>query len=516
MEIDGEALLGQQVGPYRLVEVLGSGGFACVYRGRWGTGQEVAIKISRRSLDSLESREDFEREVRIISRLSHPNIIRLLDYGIYEVELHGQWLALPYLVMPLAPGGSLRQLVPRGRRLPLEEVVRYVQQVAAALQYAHDFREPDGRENAILHLDVKPANMLIGERGQIWLSDFGIAIIGHKTLRVSDPLAAAQSVGNTAVWGSPEYMAPERFEGLRRRASDQYALAVTCYEWLAGAPPFSSAAPDLQARQQELRRLHQTQPPPPLTARFGDIPPAVERVIFKALAKDPDQRYPTVKAFAEALEQAVSEQRRPPQPEPGHEPAAASRSAPGFTPAFTPGPVPAKLFLGGRSFSPGGSLASTTLPNLPTHSSAALLGPAFSLKSPPAKPPHLFSGHRSFLYLPEFRLFRFTHFVLIILAGILLLTALRGLWWLILLSIPLMMALFLLAISRRQPLVAQALGLLVACYYGLSGWVWAYRFIAHVGGDRLLGGVIASLLALAACAACLYANYRYVKLRLRW
>jgi serine/threonine protein kinase len=527
IEIKCSDLLGQRVGHYQLVEVLGSGGFACVYRGQWGAGQEVALKISRRSLDSPESRSDFEREVRIVSRLNHPNIIRLLDYGIYEVELHGQQLALPYLVMPLAPGGSLRQLIPRGQRLPLEQVVIYVQQVAAALQYAHDFREPDGRANAILHLDVKPANMLVGERGQIWLSDFGIAIIGHKTLRAADPQAAAQAwPTEEAVWGSPEYMAPERFDGQRRRASDQYALAVTCYEWLAGAPPFSSSAPDLLARQQELMRLQRTQPPPSLTARFGDIPPAVEAVILKALAKEPDLRYPSVKAFAEALEQAVA-QSRPSQfrarPAPGPMTVAPPPplSPPPFPPLSTPGPMPTStpaspspaIFLGSQSFLPGAGAVSGTLP---AFSAGFLKEPAFSLVPPVAKPAHFFSGHRSFLLLPDFRLFRFTHCLLIVLAGLLLLVTLPKLWPLILLAIPLMIAFFYLSISRRKPLAMQLLALPVALYYAVSCGQLCMWLIARLGPGLPLLSLVALLPALAACGAALYSIHRYGVQRLRW
>ncbi|MBX5456720.1 MAG: serine/threonine protein kinase [Thermogemmatispora sp.] len=527
IEIKCAELLGRRVGHYQLVGVLGGGGFACVYRGQWGAGQEVALKISRRSLDSPESRSDFEREVRIVSRLNHPNIIRLLDYGIYEVELHGQQLALPYLVMPLAPGGSLRQLVPRGQRLPLEQVVTYVQQVAAALQYAHDFREPDGRANAILHLDVKPANMLVGERGQIWLSDFGIAIIGHKTLRAADPQAASQMLlAEEEVWGSPEYMAPERFDGQRRRASDQYALAVTCYEWLAGAPPFSSSAPDLLARQQELMRLQRTQPPPSLTARFGDIPPAVEAVIFKALAKEPDLRYPSVKAFAEALEQAAA-QSRPSQSRPTSMPRptpvspSSPPSSPPHTPPATPGPIPAStpvspspaIFLRGPSSLPGASAVSGTLP---AFSAGFLKGPAFSLVPPAVKPVHFFSGHRSFLLLPDFRLFRFVHCLLIILAGLLLLVALPKLWPLILLSIPLLVALFYLAISRRKPLAMQLLALPVALYYAVSCGQLCMWLIARLWPGLPLLSLVALLPALAACCAALYSIHRYGVQRLRW
>ncbi|RAQ97656.1 serine/threonine protein kinase [Thermogemmatispora tikiterensis] len=539
IEIKCSDLLGQRVGHYQLVEVLGSGGFACVYRGQWGAGQEVALKISRRSLDSPESRSDFEREVRIVSRLNHPNIIRLLDYGIYEVELRGQQLALPYLVMPLAPGGSLRQLIPRGQRLPLEQVVTYVQQVAAALQYAHDFREPDGRANAVLHLDVKPANMLVGERGQIWLSDFGIAIIGHKTLRAADPQAAAQALlAEEEVWGSPEYMAPERFDGQRRRASDQYALAVTCYEWLAGAPPFSSSAPDLLARQQELMRLQRTQPPPSLTARFGDIPPAVEAVIFKALAKEPDLRYPSVKAFAEALEQAVAQSRpsqfsaRPapipaPIPAPMPTPVAPPPplSPPPPTPLSTPAPMPTStpasmpvspspaIFLRSQFSLPGAGAVSGTLP---AFSPGFLKEPAFSLVPPAVKPAHFFSGHRSFLLLPDFRLFRFTHCLLIVLAGLLFLVTLPQLWPLILLSIPLMIALFYLSISRRKPLAMQLLALPVALYYAVSCGQLCIWLIARLGPRLPLLSLVALLPALAACGAALYSIHRYGVQRLRW
>ncbi|WP_376794009.1 serine/threonine-protein kinase [Thermogemmatispora sp.] len=533
-DIESSALLGQHVDRYELVEILGSGGFASVYRGRREAGQEVAIKIGRSSLEAPENQAAFEREVRIISSLNHPNIIRLLDYGIYQLELRGRRLALPYLVMPLAPGGSLRQLVPRGQRLPLERALDYVQQVAAALQYAHDFREPDGREKAVLHLDVKPANMLVGERGQIWLSDFGIAIIGHKTLHIADPqVAALPWPGREAIWGSPEYMAPERFDGQRRRASDQYALAVTCYEWLAGAPPFSCPATDPEARLQELMRLHRTQAPPPLAARFSDIPPAVEAVIFKALEKDPDQRYPTVRAFAEALEQAVATSQRPSQSQSASSPAAptsppgkaASGAAAGAGPAprsglgslSGPGPVPisapANLFLGSRSTFMDSGASSVTLPQT---SPALLKGPAFSVKTPPARPVHFWSGHLSFLHLPDFRLFRFVHSLLIVLAGLLWLIALPNLWPPILLSIPFIIAIFYLAISRRNPTMMLVSALPVILYEGAGIGFLCFNLIVKIWPHMPLVTLLAPLPALAAGGAVLSSVRSYGRRRLDW
>nr|BBH92210.1 hypothetical protein KTA_04090 [Thermogemmatispora argillosa] len=267
--------LGKQVGRYRLIRLVGEGGFAVVYLGEHVVlGTQAAVKLlkSRLEPDDLAT---FRREAQLMARLSsnHPHILPVLDYD----DEGGQ----PFLVMEYASGGTLRQRHPSGIRVPLETVVAYVRQVASALQYAHEQVPP------VVHRDVKPQNMLVGRQGEILLSDFGIALI------------VTQYVHPRAVVGTAAYMAPEQFRGEVHRASDQYALGVVVYEWLTGKRPFPG--PDFVAYGYQ----HVHQPPPPLREQVPELPVAVEEVVMRALAKDWRQRYGSVREFAQALEQAA-------------------------------------------------------------------------------------------------------------------------------------------------------------------------------------------------------------------
>jgi serine/threonine protein kinase len=205
-------LIGQQWGNYRLIHLLGQGGFAEVYQGEHlRLKMFAAIKILHTHL-SEEGIEAFQREAQVIAELVHPHIVRLLDFDVKE--------GIPFLVLDYASNGSLRQHHPRGTRLPLSQTVNYIQQVASALQYAHDRK--------IIHRDVKPENMLLGSDGSILLSDFGIATIAHST----------SSMSTQTSMGTISYMAPEQIQSHPRPASDQYALAIVVYQWLTGELPF--------------------------------------------------------------------------------------------------------------------------------------------------------------------------------------------------------------------------------------------------------------------------------------
>src|SRR5581483_2930058 len=161
--------VGQQWGNYRLTRLLGQGGFAEVYQGQHlRLNMFAAIKILHTHL-SEEGTEAFQREAQVIAELIHPHIVRVLDFDVRE--------GIPFLVLDYAPNGSLRQRHPRGTRLPLNQVVHYIKDVASALQYAHDRK--------IIHRDVKPENMLLGSDDNILLSDFGIATIAHSTSSMS-------------------------------------------------------------------------------------------------------------------------------------------------------------------------------------------------------------------------------------------------------------------------------------------------------------------------------------------
>jgi len=153
-------------------------------------------------------------------RLRHPHIVPLLDFGLSEHDL-------PFLVMEYVVGGTLRDRYPKGSRVPLNTVVALTAQLAAALQYAHD--------RHLMHRDVKPENMLCRTDDTVLLSDFGIASVAH----ASSSASAYQSFGGTL-----PYMAPEQHAGKPRPASDQYALAVVVYEWLAGTRPFQGTVPE--------------------------------------------------------------------------------------------------------------------------------------------------------------------------------------------------------------------------------------------------------------------------------
>jgi len=262
-----------QLGNYRLICLLGEGGFANVYLGQHiYLNTQAAIKVLQVHLGFEES-EDFLDEARMVARLVHPHIVRVLEFG---VEGH-----TPFLVMDYAPNGTLRQRHPRGTQLSLDTIVSYVKQVAAALQYAHDRK--------LIHRDVKPENMLLGGNDDILLSDFGIALVAQ-TSRSLQP-----NIEETA--GTLAYMAPEQLAGKPRPASDQYALGVVAYEWLTGERPF-------QGTFTEIASQHMFAPPAPLHEKVPGIPLTVEQVLMKAMEKDPHQRFASVQLFASALEQA--------------------------------------------------------------------------------------------------------------------------------------------------------------------------------------------------------------------
>ena len=268
--------VGQHLGNYRLLRLLGHGGFADVYLGEHVYLQSLAaLKLLHTRLSEEETAR-FLTEARTLARLSHPHIVRVLDFALHE--------GFPFLVMEYALGGSLRQRYPVGSRLPLATIASYVSQVASALQYAHDQR--------LIHRDVKPENMLLGARDEVLLADFGLVV-----------LTAQSSAGSTqamepSLAGTTPYLAPEQLQGQPRSASDQYALGVVVYEWLCGNRPFSG--PPIQIAMQQL-----SIPPASLREQVPDLPPAVEEVVLRALAKEPGQRFARVQDFASALQQAA-------------------------------------------------------------------------------------------------------------------------------------------------------------------------------------------------------------------
>ncbi len=216
--------------------------------------------------------EGFRTEARKLAYLMHPYIIRILDFDVEN--------GFPFLVMEYAPNGTLRQRHPKGTRVPLNIVVSYVKQVADALQYVH--------EQGLIHGNVKPANIMLGRNDEVLLTDFGAAIMVQS-------LNAQQTQEIVRTFA---YMAPEQIQGHPIPASDQYALAVVVYEWLSGDWPFPGATIE------EIADQHLSVPSPSLRAKVPTIPSRVEQVVLRALAKDPQQRFANVKAFAMALEES--------------------------------------------------------------------------------------------------------------------------------------------------------------------------------------------------------------------
>jgi predicted ATPase/DNA-binding CsgD family transcriptional regulator len=273
MRIEGERV-GQQLGNYQLIRLLGRGNFADVYLGQHVHLQTLAaIKVLHGRLSDNDLAK-FSNEARVVAHLRHPHIVQVLDFGIDG--------ATPFLVMDFAPNGNLRQHHPPGSRLPLQTVLTYVRQVADALQYAHDRR--------LIHRDIKPENMLLGRNGEVLLSDFGIALMTASTSSSKTPDTA----------GTIAYMSPEQLRAQLVPASDQYSLGIVTYEWLSGERPFNGTLPEIAIK-------HALAPLPSLRERVTTLPFALERVIVKALAKNPDQRYERIQDFAQALEEASGE-----------------------------------------------------------------------------------------------------------------------------------------------------------------------------------------------------------------
>jgi eukaryotic-like serine/threonine-protein kinase len=266
--------VGQQLGHYRLLRLLGQGGFAEVYLGEHiYLDTAAAIKVLHTQLDS-DDVEHFRSEARTIARLVHPHIVRVLDYGVHDKT--------PFLVVDYAPNGTLRKRYPKGTQLPLATVISYVNQVASALQYAH--------EQKVIHRDVKPENMLLGRRNEVLLSDFGIALVAQ-----SSHYNSTQDVQDLA--GTIAYMAPEQIQTQAGTASDQYSLGIVVYEWLSGTRPFHGSFAEIAVK-------HTLATPPSLCEKLPTLAPTVEAVVMKALAKDPRQRFASVEEFATALERA--------------------------------------------------------------------------------------------------------------------------------------------------------------------------------------------------------------------
>ena len=266
---------------YHILESLGEGGMASVYKA-YDTRLErdVAVKIIR--IDMFipavlqQVLKRFEREAKSLAKLSHPNIVSIIDYGEHD--------GVPYLVMEYLPGGNLKDRL-KGQPLPWQDSFQMILPIARALQFSH--------KQGIIHRDVKPSNILITLSDEPMLSDFGIAKI-------------LEGEGNTSLTGTgvgigtPEYMAPEQWVGRTSPQSDLYSLGVVLYEMVTGHKPYSADTPAALLLKQA------NDPLPRPRNLVPDLPDRVEKIILKALSKKPEERYSGMEEFIYSLENLLS------------------------------------------------------------------------------------------------------------------------------------------------------------------------------------------------------------------
>lgn len=268
-----DSLIGKQLGQFNILEEIGRGGMASVYRARQTSiNRIVAIKVlPPMLLHDPSFYERFVREVDVVAHLEHPHILPIYDYG----EADGT----PYIAMRYLAGGSMAQWIRRALP-PLDKIAKPVEQISSALDYAH--------QQGIIHRDLKPGNVLLDENGNAYLSDFGIA-------RVLD-----SNLTGSAIIGTPAYMSPEQANGLPLDArSDIYSLGVVLYELVTGREPFEAETPVA------LLLKHINEPMPSARLLRPELPPAAEAIITKATAKHPDERYPSAVALSDALTEAL-------------------------------------------------------------------------------------------------------------------------------------------------------------------------------------------------------------------
>jgi serine/threonine-protein kinase len=303
-----EDLTGKQLGQYRVVGPVGEGGMAAVYRAyEPGLDRYVALKILPRHFTSdPQFIGRFRQEAKLIAKLQHVHILPVHDFG-HEEDY-------TFIVMPFVQTGTLADLLD-DHPLPLADILRIVAQVGDALAYAH--------ERGIVHRDVKPSNILIDDRGNCLLTDFGIAKIVEATVQFTQ---------TGAIIGTPAYMSPEQILGetLDGR-SDLYSLGIILFEMATGRQPYRAETPPAIF----VKHLHDPLPMP--RELNPDLPEAVERVILKALAKNREHRFPTASAMVEALSDAFHESRAAPV----HPPVGEGDLAPTIAPEPT-GRAPAR------------------------------------------------------------------------------------------------------------------------------------------------------------------------------
>jgi serine/threonine protein kinase len=283
-------LTGQTLGNYRIVERIGRGGMATVYKAyQPALERYVAVKVIHQQLASDEEQflKRFHREAKSVATLRHPNIVQVFDFGIQD--------DLSYMVMEYLDGTTLKAelnaLAQKGETMPLAQVLSIFQDIAKAVAYAH--------RRGMIHRDIKPGNVMLTSKGVV-LTDFGVARI----------VGGAQYTATGAVTGTPAYMSPEQGQGERGdERSDVYALSVVLYEMVTGRVPFDADTPLAVI-------FKHISDPLPLPRQLNPaIPEAVEQVLLKGLAKEPDDRYQAVAEMSKALADAASSEALAPAPE---------------------------------------------------------------------------------------------------------------------------------------------------------------------------------------------------------
>jgi serine/threonine protein kinase len=269
-------LIGQTLGQFQLLEIIGEGGMSTIYRAHQPSmSRDVAVKVIQPSQEeSEEFFARFDREAHVIASLSHAHIVKVFDYGVIG--------NIAYLAMELLRGGSLADRIARGP-LPIPQIAAILTEIAPALDYAH--------QRGIIHRDLKPNNILFDDAGNLFLTDFGII-----KLQGADQSLTREG----AVIGTPAYIAPEQWEGVEiDRRADIYALGVTTYQMLTGRLPFEGDT------LYQLMQAHLHQPPPPISAYRAGVPASIQAVMNKALAKRREDRYFTTSEFAISFARAA-------------------------------------------------------------------------------------------------------------------------------------------------------------------------------------------------------------------
>lgn len=303
---------GQMLGPYRIINQVGQGGMATVYKAyQPSMDRNVAIKVlPSRLAESQEFIQRFQQEARIIAKLEHPHILPVFDYG----ESDG----VTYFIMRYLDAGTLADRMEKGRPLPLNEIDHLFTQLAEALSYAHGF--------GIIHRDLKPSNALIDSQGNLFLTDFGIA----KLLENASP----RLTQTDAIMGTPAYISPEQAQSSKvDQRSDIYSLGIILYEMVTGRVPFVAETPLAVLLKHVGDRL-----PPPSSIK-PDVPEAIEQVVLKSLAKHPGDRYSTVAEFLAAWKDAYAEARSAPRSAATHNVPSTSPVVPPASPLRTPAPA---------------------------------------------------------------------------------------------------------------------------------------------------------------------------------